>query len=193
MAATTPEPTSSVPEPRFYAFFLFAVLLALCGLLAWLFAGEPPAGAAGGPHPDFATMQVGGDPSRHETTLLPAFLFVVLQILIFAGLLFMAVGRRLSRRGGALWLSIGTAALLGAFVGLFSSYRGFLQTGSEAALALSFPVPSAWMLYGVWIAPLVFIALYVVRFDDWILLPEDRKRFEELVAAKHASADKGGE
>lgn len=192
MAATTPETSSSAPEPRGYALFLFAVLLLLCGLLGWLFVTAPPAGVVGGPHPEFATMQVGGAPTRHETTLLPAFLFVLLQVLVFAGLLYMAVGRRLSRKGGALWLAMGTGALLTAFVCLFITYRGFLETGSETALAFSFPVPSAWMLYGVWTAPLFFIALYVVRFDDWILLPEDRKRFEELVAEKNAAADKGG-
>lgn len=193
MAAATPEHPSSAPEPRGYALFLFVVLLLLCGLLGWLFVSDPPPGAAGTQHPEFATMQVGGDPARHEATLTMAFVFVVLQILIFGGLLFLAVGRRLSRRGGALWLTVGTAVLLVAFVFLFSSYRGFMQTGSESALAFSFPVPSAWMLYGVWPAPLFFIVLYVLRFDDWILLPADRRRFEELVAAKKAAEQKGGE
>ena len=169
--------------------FLFVILLLLCGLMGWLFFGvEPPPNATGVVHPEFSTMQVGGDPARHESTLLLGWVFVALQIIFFAGLLVMAIGHRLKSpsggRGGYVWLGLATAALLGVFTLLMRSYSGFMATGAETGLALSFPYPTAWMLYGVWITPLLFIALFIVRFDDWILRPEDKQRFARLVAAR---------
>ncbi len=167
--------------------FLFVILLLLCGLMgALFFFVEPPPMATGLQHPEFTTMQVGGDPARHDTTLMLGWLFAVLQVLFFAGLLALAIGRRLRTPDGKPngWgaLAFGTGALLAAFAAMVTTYIRFMETGADSRLFLSFPVPTAWMLYAVWTAPLIFIVLFVVKFDSWILTPEDRQRFDELVA-----------
>ena len=171
---------------------LFAILLALCGLLAALFfVVTPPEQSVGGPHPEFGTMQIGGDLHRHDATLIYGFLFGILQILFFAGLLVLAIGRRLrtadGRPNGWLALALGFAAYLGVFTLMVRSYAAFVRAGAESDLFLWFPPPSAWMLYGIWTVPAVFIVLFVVRFDSWILTPEDRQRFEELLAARKSA------
>ena len=54
---------------------------------------------------------------------------------------------------------------------------------------LGFPLPTAVMLYGIWGVPLIFVLFFVIRFDQWILKPEELERFETLLAEKRESQD----
>jgi hypothetical protein len=38
------------------------------------------------------------------------------------------------------------------------------------------------MLFGLWLAPVVFVAAYIIGFSRWIMPPESLSRFEALVA-----------
>ena len=41
------------------------------------------------------------------------------------------------------------------------------------------PRPTAWMIYAVWLSPLIVTAIYVVNFERWVISPEEE---EELMA-----------
>jgi hypothetical protein len=49
---------------------------------------------------------------------------------------------------------------------------------------LALPLPTAWMIYGLWAAPVFFIVLYATAFDRWTYTDADRARFAELLAAR---------
>ena len=55
----------------------------------------------------------------------------------------------------------------------------------------SFPLPTAIMLYGLWAMPLVFVVLYVVKFDRWIVTEEDMTRFREIVESRRRTDQEG--
>ena len=48
-------------------------------------------------------------------------------------------------------------------------------------------MPVAWLVYGIWLFPGFFIAIYVVRFDDWILPEQSMRRFEEILKTRRQS------
>ena len=37
------------------------------------------------------------------------------------------------------------------------------------------------MLYGIWLTPVAFCVLYVMRFDSWVMSEADLARFRKLV------------
>ena len=55
---------------------------------------------------------------------------------------------------------------------------------SEHALFLSFPATTAWMVYGMWFAPVFYIATYVIYFPTHILTDADMEKFREILAQK---------
>lgn len=168
---------------------LLSLLLALCLLLGWLWTQPEPPGAAGQPHPLFETMMQGG-PEGARLDLWPAgTLFGGLAISLFVALVAFGLRRdgATTGRGGAgsaaLW--IGWLLYLGVFLALSFSYRSYATTGAPE-LILGFPPPTAWMLFGLWPAPLWFVLLYVLQFDRRVLTKEELRRFEERVAERRA-------
>lgn len=170
---------------------LFILLLALCGLYgAFLFLDAPP-NASGVGHPDYSTMLVGGDPERHLGTLWLGWLTALLQAALFVGLLVLGIRRGARPVPGRRVFLLGLAIYLAVFSLLFLSYRRFMASPQDAVdeVFWSFPAPTAWMLYGVWIAPIVFVGLYMVLFEDWIYGGAEEKKFRELLA-KHGAAER---
>jgi hypothetical protein len=84
--------------------------------------------------------------------------------------------------------------LIAAFVGyaivflcLSFSYVAYEQAESPLLWG-GFPAPTAWMLYVLWLFPLVLVAMFMLRFDQWFLDPKDLERFQELVAEQETNS-----
>jgi len=135
-------------------------------------------------HPQFKTMdQTPAESKRHDGLLVYGWLFGTLQILMFASCLALGASRG-GRLGTMRWpLMIAALVYLGVFTAVICTYGGYVETPSVPAGDL-FPATTAWMLFGISGAPLLFIALYVAGFERWIMTPADQRRFDELVAAK---------
>ena len=107
----------------------------------------------------------------------------VLLILFFVGLL--ALGTRSKKsfptEKRVLW--IGALVYAAFFVAMTVAYDAYARSGSDL-LVWSFPPPTALMLYGVGFTPLVFVGLYMLRFDPWILDDDELGRFLEETAKK---------
>lgn len=86
------------------------------------------------------------------------------------------------------WLSGAFVALALIFTGLTYSYS-FYTESHTAAFFGGYPAPTAWMIYGVWLFPLVIIGLFIYTFDSWFLKPADLASFRELV--KSSAGEKG--
>ena len=50
------------------------------------------------------------------------------------------------------------------------------------------PVTTAWRVYGLWSVPLIFMFLYMFKFDSWIFREEDIARYEKILAEKQAAS-----
>lgn len=171
---------------------LFGLCVAMCFLVGALvlFVEEAPDGHGAG-HPVFDTMSVGGDgAARHENVLFYGWAFGALQICFFVACL--AFGASKKERVGALKVPMlaGTAVYLVVFTFLVWSYRTYMLEETHV-LFLSFPRPTAWMMYGIWIFPVYFILLYWFTFDSTILTKDDLQRFNELVDEKRRNEAEG--
>ncbi len=171
---------------------IFGLLLAMCAVMgAALVIEEVPFTEQDGgktyqghgvAHDRFATMLQGGPgEERHGTILWVGAAFGLLQCALFVTLLIF--GSRKSGKAGPMLrpLLIGGAIYLAIFAALVVSYSHYLPKGSDVPLFVSFPVPTAWMLYGVWGLPLFFVLLYVVTFKSWSFRDEDLVAFRALV------------
>jgi hypothetical protein len=48
------------------------------------------------------------------------------------------------------------------------------------------PRPTAWAIYGIWSVPIIMTAVYVFRFDEWILDNQDMAVFSTLVEERES-------
>lgn len=166
---------------------LFVLLLLLCAVVAYAATLEEVPSQRGMTHPDFATMQLGGDSeARHGEILWLGYSFGALVIAFFVGLIDVALARG-GKSGPAsarrtVWL-VG-AGLEVVFLLLVLSYRAFMSDPSGDVWG--FPRPTAWMMYGIWGFPMLFVVLYIFRFEQWILSPEDEAEFALLEKERDA-------
>ena len=156
---------------------LFSLLAAMCLVLGIVLMTEPPEGAAGIAHPDYPTMLRGGDgAARLEPVRLASWLLGFLQIFFFVGLLAFGAWRKKPFVTEIRSLWIGAVVYAGFYLAMVVAYDRYAASGS-AALVLSFPPPTALMLYGVGFAPAIFYALYMLRFSPWILDDDEVDEF----------------
>lgn len=178
---------------------LFAIILGMCAVVIVAFlVGEVPFTETtsesgeiakvymghGFDHPDFPTMQASGSGAeRHAKVLWLGWAYGMLSIGFFLTLL--AFGSRKNGSIGPLKkpiLIIGIA-YAAVFTMMVLSYRGYMNEDTHE-LFLSFPQPTAWMLFGVWLVPMAFIVVYMRTFDSWTLTEADIERFHALVAER---------
>lgn len=142
-------------------------------------------------HPQFPTMQMGADgEARHSRILWVGWLFGLCQIVLFIAAL--ALGMRKENGLGPvkLPLVIGGVIFACIFTMLIYTYRGYML-GDSTGLIFGVPVPTAWMLYGIWLFPVYFVLLYMRAFDSWYLTGADRQRFDGLLAEAKRESHSG--
>jgi hypothetical protein len=138
----------------------------------------------GTPHPEQPAMQRGGDGAARSTAILNYGLALALVHVVFV-IACLALGMTKKGKLGPLLvpllgLGVGFGLL---FVMVFFTYHGYINE-EEHRLFLSFPIPSAWMVYTIWSFPLLFAGLFYLKFDTWYATPKDLERFHEIVAER---------
>ncbi len=162
--------------------FLFALLIAIGLLTISLFfiaeTGQP------GPHPEFSTMQRGGDGAvRHGHVFWIGAAMGILMVVFICACLALGMSRNGKAGPARLPMLLSTAPFVLIFVGLFTSYREFMTAGG-GPLVWGLPAPTAWMLYGAWMFPLVFVVVFLIYFDRWFVRPADLERLRKAVAQR---------
>ncbi|MEE3370744.1 MAG: hypothetical protein VX346_15495 [Planctomycetota bacterium] len=171
-------------------------------------ASSSVAAGHGVPHPDarFLEMNQGGSgQQRHAAVLLGGWVFGALQIALFTGLLAWSAGlptaaqvQTTDSRESHPWVLWGLflfGGLLfeGVFALLCRSYQVSLLDPANTRFLGSFPEATTWLLFGIWFAPGVFVALYVLFFDRWIFSSQSEARFAALLAARTATLENSAE
>ena len=145
----------------------------------------------GYPHATYPTMRHGGPGAeRHAVTLWIGWGFAVLSVLFFSGCLLLGISRDGKLGPAKTPFIVGTIAFAAIFTGLIFSYYTYMHEDTHV-LFLSFPRPTAWMLFGVWPFPIYFVAVYYFLFDRWHYTEQDEKRLEEILAARRQSTAEG--
>jgi hypothetical protein len=158
---------------------LFILTIAMSLTLAWVMFGvETVVGTAGLPHPDHAMMFRGGPGlARAMPVLLPSWLLGSLAVAFFATC-FALGARRLDRLTVILILASAVFYLLvwTILIGLYWRYARLEST----ELYLSFPAPTAWLLYVFTPAPIVFLIIYLIRFESFMPPDSELERLHRL-------------
>lgn len=143
-------------------------------------------------HPQFKTMQAGASgEARHARLLWAGWAFGMCQILLFVSALALGMRKESGLGPVRIWMVLGGVGFGIVFTLLTFSYRAYM-VGEETGIFFGFPVPTAWMVYGVWLFPVFFVVLYMAVFDSWHLSKEDRARFRRLMEANEANPPGGG-
>ncbi|MHC4994282.1 MAG: hypothetical protein ACYTGQ_04425 [Planctomycetota bacterium] len=162
---------------------LLLLLALLWGALGWAVVAEWPSYADGAPmtrpHEDHPAMSVGaGITTRDEALWWPGLFLGLSVVLLLVYCIGWGVGFGGSDRRFSVGLALGGVLFGGVFIGMMRAWTGYLA--GDAATLGSFPAAAGWVVYGVWLAPVVFIGLYVIGFHRWVYTPEDERRFQGL-------------
>jgi hypothetical protein len=139
------------------------------------------------PHPEHPSLLQATDGARRVA---PVFalgaLFGFLQIAFFGVCFALGMRRRGSLGPVARPLALALLGYAAVFAALLVSYRRFLMDETPA-LVLGFPAPTAWMLFGLWPVPLLFVWIYLRHFDGWVV---DEAEIERVLALGRDDADR---
>ena len=168
-------------------YLIFALVLAMLGMLVWIMLLPEPAMSTGGPHPDLVQMNVGGDGLARLGDA-AAILFWLQVTAQFFMVLLIVLSVNEAKRTALFWSAIGAILLLslGVWTALYLSYLGYLAT-AETGYLFGFPTATSVMLFGIWGTGATLCLLYVAGFRRFIFSEEDEAAFEDLLAAAHTA------
>ncbi len=161
---------------------VLVVLLLIGGLIGWILVSPEPPMSTGGPHPDIEGMNIGGDGlARLGPIFSLGFTLQALFVILIHLLVALSVAER--NRTSGFWMSLVGAGLVSMWVcwKIFSSYAEFLETGVTGYF-LGFPIASAWMMFGIWLAGALLAIIYVVGFRRFVFTLEDEAAYDLLEA-----------
>jgi len=157
-----------------HLFLAFLLLILLC--ITWLQVF--PEGPMMTTHPLYPSMLVG------QYTLANAYWVGVLFgwsiISIFIGCLFLGLANSSKHKSKGRWLGIGYVLFCMAYGFMIVADLNYTSAG-ETNYFLGFPTPTAWMIYGMWFLPIFFSLLYILKFNSWVISPNDLKKFDVIL------------
>ena len=166
---------------------LFAAPAVLLLIVLAAFFVSPTLGPAAGPHPDFVSLDQTAVGSQATLWWGYAMALALLATLAVSTLIGVRRGGRMGPLGA--WLVAGFLGLGLLFTVLVSSYARYAG-GVETRLFLGLPPPTAWMLYGVWLFPLLIILACMFHFDRYFS-KDDERAFEALIRKKRSEKEGG--
>jgi hypothetical protein len=142
-------------------------------------------------HPEHELMLIGGSGAdRGEAIWGLGFVYGALQLVFFTCCLLLGV-RRNGTVGRAGWfIGAGAGIYLAVFAALMLSYRNYMAADALSTFG-AVPGPTAWMLYAVGLAPLVFLFVFVLGFRQYIWDDESERALQRIVADKRAAEENG--
>lgn len=166
---------------------LLMVLLGLWGVLISAMmtrASDYPGAVA---HPQQAQMHVAGPSAEFDLTMLRTGQAVgILIVAVFVLCLLLGSGKNGASATFAGVVIVSAAVLMSVFLMMTSTISEYVQSPSPKLIG-GFPVPTAWMVFGVWLTPILFLAVYIAGFRQWVMTEDDQQRLSALVARRRAS------
>jgi hypothetical protein len=164
---------------------LCGLLIAMCVVIGLVLISPEVESNHGVTHPEFdqSMLHGGSGAERHQYVRWLGLAFGLLQVAFFVGCLLLGMRERKGRVGVFVCFGVIYAIAFTLMVVFDHSYAA----GETRQIVLGFPLPTAIMVYGVGGAPLAFVLIYMLRFDRWILTPQDMERFERLVQEKRGA------
>ncbi|MBM80666.1 MAG: hypothetical protein CMJ78_08745 [Planctomycetaceae bacterium] len=168
------------------ASLLLITLLALWAIV--IFAAVSPSKSYPGAstHPQEREMDVAGESIAFDAEMIATGTVTgLLLIAVYLLCLSLGAGKNGYNRRFVGLVILSACGVCGSFLAMAANYGGYV-TAQQPEIVAGFPVPTAWMVYGVWLCPLVFLAIYVIGFKSWVMTDEDQQRLARLVADRQS-------
>ena len=169
-----------------YAVLFFLIFLIVIMILAWQWS--PVEFATGFPHPnpEFKGMYI----SKTNIDVVPhtkwlGYLFGLGIIGLFSSLLVLGNRKNGKATGIVKWIFITMIIYTIAFSGMVFSHWDYAANNGGNFFKFM-PIPTAWMIIGIWSIPLILTAVYIVKFEDWIISDEEIKAFHDYLDNKNS-------
>jgi len=161
--------------------FFFLILLFCVAWLQWF-----PEGALMAPHSFHSTMLVG---QYHPGNAY--WVFVLLgwsMINIFILCLYLGLNYRREQKTIKRWLVAGYLLYCLAYIMMVVADLNYINEDTTNYF-LGFPIPTAWMIYGMWFVPLLFSILFITNYNSWVISSDDLNAFEKIVQDRKQRLD----
>ena len=163
---------------------MLAVLLTLGGVLIYAIVSPDLPSPGADIHPEQKQMHVAGRSAEYDADMTGLGAITgVLMITVFVLALLLGAGHNGADRHSVQIVAVCCSLPVGTFVMMTMSCHDYVHDPSPH-LAVGLPVPSAWMIFGVWLTPLSFLAVYTAGFRRWVMTTEDRERLQALLALR---------
>lgn len=165
--------------------FIHITLISLISLIVIVILAQfwsPVEFANGYPHPTYKGMFISKaniDQFPHTRWL--GYLFGVSIITLFGSLTLIGVRQKGMLTSLGRYVYIGIGAYLIVFSGMVFSHWKYVANDGGPFFA-SMPVPTAWMIFGVWFVPLIITISFIVKFDDSVISEDDITAFRSYLA-----------
>ena len=162
-----------------FRIFLGVLVFTLLLIFGLYLTGQP-ADAAGIPHNQYGQLLKGGTQQANIPIVKwLSYLFGLAIIGIFGIGIYIGMLKNGRTGPAARWIIIGFVIYGLIYTGMILSYWSY--DPANPVYFGSFPAPTAWMIYGIWIFPFFFTFVYNFYFHTWYLTDEDMEKFEQLV------------
>lgn len=104
-------------------------------------------------------------------------ILIVFSFIMFLG--FRKGGRKLNPQLKQSLLA-GMGLYIACFIIMTIVYWQY-HDGTNLEYFMGVPSPTAWMLFGLGLAPLYFTTIYIIKFNDWVISPEELDEFHDIV------------
>jgi hypothetical protein len=166
--------------------FLFASASALLLIMGAGFLVSPSDRPASQPHAVYTSLEI-ADVGSQETLWLGYFMGLAI-LAVMAALVWMGVGKKGQLGVLGRWLGAGFVCLGLIFTALVTSYARY-GAGDQDSFFGGLPAPTAWMLYGLWLFPMLMILAGSIYFDRWYFTEEDQRSIEALMRSERVRKD----
>ena len=160
---------------------LFASTAVLLLIMAAGFFLSPSARPTAQPHAVYTSLEIAHRGSQETLWLGYSMGLAILSVMAALVLLGVSKNGKIGALGG--WLAAGFVCLGLIFTGLVASYAQY-AAGNKDSFFGGLPSPTAWMIYGVWLFPMLMILACSFYFDRWYFTDEDQRSIEELIRSK---------
>ena len=163
----------------FYAFLASLIFLLIIIIIAQFF--DPIQGVTGIPHPDIKGMMISpSNTDQFEHTRWLGYLWALGIISVFGSIFFIGNRKKGKVTSIGKWLYIFTItyAIIFTFM-IFSNWKYVQNT--ENIFVSQMPIPTAWMIYGVWFFPLFITLLYMLKFEEWVISSEEEEELADFL------------
>ena len=166
-------------KPFYVLLALFTFLLVLVGVAQFY---NPLPGLTGVPHPEIKGMMISsGNTDQFEHLRWLGYFFALGVVGVFGCIYFIGNLKKGQITGIGKWLIAFTICFALIFTVMIFSNWNYVQNADNQFFA-QMPIPTAWMIYAVWLFPYFITILYMWKFEEWVISPEEEAELAEFLA-----------